>query len=171
LVLAVTVHIPLPWWEGLGEGDILTPISFQGTMTGLLNKIKVVWKQCHIVSEVKCFKENQIKENAFNMKNRGTRIVPLKQVVGSVGRYHDFDRKFRLKHHISLDRFERMKDLMQGGVSLPPVKLYQIKNEYYVLDGNHRVSAAKKLGYKHIEARIVEFLPSKLQIRKKTQTL
>jgi hypothetical protein len=77
-----------------------------------------------------------------------------------VGRYHDFDKKFRLKHHVSPDKFEHVKSLMQAGVSLPPVKLYQIKDEYYVLDGNHRVSAAKALKHDQIEACIIEFLPS-----------
>ena len=129
-------------------------------MTELLNKLKVLWNQHHEISEAKNFKKHQIKEKAFDAKKRGTRIVPLKQIVGSVGRYHDFDRKFRLKRHISTDRLEHVKELMQGGVSLPPVRLYQIKDEYYVLDGNHRVSAAKKLGYRYIEARIVEFLPA-----------
>jgi hypothetical protein len=132
-------------------------------MTGLLDKIEAAWKQCSNVSEAKCFKETQLKEGAFDMRARGTRIVPLRQIVGSVGRYHDFDRKFRLRRHLSSDRFEHVKDLMQGGVSFPPVKLYQINDEYYVLDGNHRVSAAKELGYQYIEARIVEFLPSKSQ--------
>jgi DNA-binding Lrp family transcriptional regulator len=41
------------------------------------------------------------------------------------------------------------------------VKLYQIKDEFYVLDGNHRIAAAKELGHTEIEATIVEFIPSK----------
>ncbi len=49
---------------------------------------------------------------------------------------------------------------MKGGVTLPPIKLYQIKDEYYVLDGNHRVAAAKALGRDEIDACIMEFLPS-----------
>ncbi len=129
-------------------------------MAGLFKKIKTVWKQRSKKSEVKSFKENQIKEAAFDMKKRGTQIVPLEQIIGSVGRYHDFDRKFRLRHHLSLDRFEHVKNLMQAGESLPPVKLYQIKDEYYVLDGNHRVAAAKALGHQQIKASIIEFLPS-----------
>jgi DNA-binding Lrp family transcriptional regulator len=40
------------------------------------------------------------------------------------------------------------------------VELFQIKNEYYVSDGNHRISAAKELGHNEILARIVEFVPS-----------
>jgi DNA-binding Lrp family transcriptional regulator len=127
----------------------------------LLKKIQGVWKHRHDVSGIKSFKENQIKEDAFDARERGIRTVPLKQIVGSVGRYHDFDKKFQLWHHLPSDKLERVKHLMQRGVPLPPVKLYQIKDEYYVLDGNHRVAAAKALDYQHIEAQIVEFLPSK----------
>jgi len=50
---------------------------------------------------------------------------------------------------------------MRQGKPLPPVKLYQIKDEYYVLDGNHRVAAAKELGHDEIKAQILEFIPSK----------
>jgi hypothetical protein len=54
-----------------------------------------------------------------------------------------------------------IKDAMRRGKRLPPVKLYQIKDEYYVLDGNHRVSAAKEFGHELIDAYILEFIPSK----------
>jgi hypothetical protein len=38
------------------------------------------------------------------------------------------------------------------------VDLFQIKDEYYVSDDNHRISAAKELGHDEILARIVEFM-------------
>jgi hypothetical protein len=87
--------------------------------------------------------------------------VPVKQIVGSVGRYHDFDNQFRLKQHVPSDRLQNIKKAMQEGKPLPRVKLYKIKDEYYVLDGNHRISAAKEFGYVDIDADIVEFIPSK----------
>ncbi len=129
-------------------------------MSRFLENIKEIWKQRNRVSQAKSFKENQMKEVAFDAKDRGTRMVPLKQIVGSVGRYHDFDKKFRLKHHLSVNRFEHVMGLMKDGVALPSVKLYQIKDEYYVLDGNHRVAAAKEMKLDQIEGCIIEFLPS-----------
>ncbi|MBW2002834.1 MAG: ParB N-terminal domain-containing protein, partial [Deltaproteobacteria bacterium] len=87
--------------------------------------------------------------------------MPVNQIVGSVGRYHDFDNKFRLKQHVPLDRLQNIKKAMREGKPLPRVKLFKIKDEYYVLDGNHRVSAAKEFGYQDIDANIVEFTPSK----------
>ena len=110
---------------------------------------------------VKSFKEDQEKEEAFDHKNRGVCSVLVKQVVGSVGRYHDFDNEFRLMQHMPSDRLQGIKQAMKSGKRLPPVKLYQIKDEYYVLAGNHRIAAAKEIGRHDIDAKIVEFIPSK----------
>jgi hypothetical protein len=110
---------------------------------------------------VKSFREDQQKEEAFDYRVRGVRTVPLERIVGSVGRYHDFDKKFRPKQHFPSERLEKIRAAIQKGKPLPPVDLYQIKDEYYVLDGNHRISAAKELGFSSIDAKIIEFIPSK----------
>jgi len=110
---------------------------------------------------VKSFKEIQKQEAAFDTRDRGIREVPLDRIVGSVGRYHDFDEKFRISPRLPSERLEKIKKLMRQGKSLPPVKLYQIKNEYYALDGNHRIAAANALGHEKIRAHLIEFIPSK----------
>ena len=130
-------------------------------MNRLLNKFRFSLKHRRNLEEIKSFKESQKNEDAFDTVDRGIRAVPVKQIVGSVGRYHDFDNKFRLKQHVPLDRLQNIKKAMQEGKPLPRVKLYKIKDEYYVLDGNHRISAAKEFGYGDIDADIVEFIPSK----------
>ena len=130
-------------------------------MKRLLNKFRFSLKRRRNVEEIKSFKESQKKEDAFDTVDRGIRAVPVKQIVGSVGRYHDFDSKFRLKQHVPSDRLQNIKKAMQEGKALPRVKLFKLKDDYYVLDGNHRVSAAKEFGYQNIDAKIVEFIPSK----------
>jgi len=100
-------------------------------------------------------------EAAYDYRERGFRCVILDQIVGSVGRYNDFDKQFKLKPHLPSERFEQVKKAMLEGKPMPPVKLYQIKDDYYVLDGNHRISAARALGRKDISADIVELIPSK----------
>ena len=110
---------------------------------------------------VKSFKAEQEREEAFAERDLGMKTVPLAQVVGSVGRYRDFDSQFRLKKALPYERLQKIKDMMVQGKAMPPVKLFQIKEAFYVLDGNHRVAAAKELGRDYIDARIVEFLPSK----------
>ena len=110
---------------------------------------------------VKSFKDQQQKEAAFDHRDRGIRSVPLDRIVGSVGRYKDFDGRFRFKPTRPSDRLERIKKAMRQGRALGPVKLFEIKDEFYVLDGNHRIAAAKELGHDEILAHIEEFIPSK----------
>ena len=128
-------------------------------MGSLADLIQKLWRG-NRTSEAKCFRENQECEGAFDHIDRGICSVPLEQIVGSVGRYHDFDSQFKLKEHVPPDRLISVKQAMREGKSLPPVKLYKIKDEYYVLDGNHRIAAAKAFGRSDILAKIVEFIPS-----------
>ncbi|THB73868.1 MAG: transcriptional regulator [Desulfobulbaceae bacterium] len=100
-------------------------------------------------------------EKAYKTIERGNREVPLNQIVGSVGRYHDFDEKFRPRSHGSDEKLERLIKDMSVGKSFPPISLYQIKDNYYILDGHHRFSAAKHLGHDSIRAHILELIPSK----------
>ena len=126
-----------------------------------LKKIKSACRNWSAADEAKSFDQNQKEEGAFESVVRGRQQVALACIKGSVGRYHDFDSRFRPKQHIASERFNSIKQAMRAGHRLPPVKLYQIKDEYYVLDGNHRIAAAKELGHTEIEATIVEFLPSR----------
>jgi len=40
---------------------------------------------------------------------------------------------------------------------LPAVKLYKVGDIYFVLDGNHRVSVARRMGVIYIDAEVIEF--------------
>ena len=133
----------------------------RSTMTGWLTKLLTPLKHRRDSEEVKSFKERQKDEEAFDTVDRGICSVTVNQIVGSVGRYHDFDGKFRLKQHVPSDRLQNVRKAMREGKPLPRIKLFKIKDEYYVLDGNHRVSAAKEFGYQDIDANIIEFVPSK----------
>ena len=130
-------------------------------MVDLIAKFKQAWQRRFQPDVVKSFNENQEEERAYETLERGVQRVPLEQIVGSVGRYQDFDSRFRPKQHLGSERYESIKQALRDGKRLPPVKLYQIKDEYFVLDGNHRIAAAKALGQSDIEASIVEFIPSK----------
>jgi len=111
-------------------------------------------------AHVKSFNEAQEREGAFDMRDLGIKKVPVDRIVGSVGRYRDFDSKFRMKKHHSQERLDSVRKFMQEGKPLPPVRLYQIKEEYYVLDGNHRIAVAKEFGYSEMDAQVIEFFAS-----------
>ncbi len=134
--------------------------SWKSRVARMLNSRATFRKQADTPSEVKSFKDQQKKEAAFDARDRGVRTVPLSRIVGSVGRYQDFDSRFRFKHNMSSERLQWITEAIRQGRSLGPVKLYQIKDDYYVLDGNHRISAAKHLGHDEILAHIFEFIPS-----------
>lgn len=113
-------------------------------------------KETHINS----FNEQQEKEGKVEFIDHGVMTVEIEKIIGSVGKYHDFDSQFRPKKHISSKRFNEIKKAMRSGDPLPPIKLYQIRNDYYVLDGNHRVAASKELGRTDIQAKVIELLSS-----------
>lgn len=107
------------------------------------------------------FENVRQEEEAFTSIDRGISQVPLDKITGSVGRYHDFDAQFKPKSIGSNERLASITKEMKKGRSLPPISLYQIKDDFYILDGHHRFSAAKNLGHTHIKACILELLPSK----------
>jgi nucleotide-binding universal stress UspA family protein len=78
--------------------------------------------------------------------------VPLDAIVGSVGRTHDFTRGFLPKTDADKSRWMGVRMAMTGMMGTPPVDLYRIGDAYFVRDGNHRVSVARQLGAKSIQA-------------------
>lgn len=119
-------------------------------------------KKCHPENDcIQSFDERQETEEAYTSIKRGTQMVPIERIIGSVGRYHDFDSQFKPRGPESDERQDAIVKLMQAGRSLPPISLYQIKDDYFILDGHHRFTAARNLGHTHINACILELLPSK----------
>ena len=110
------------------------------------------------VNHVTSFNEQQAKEEDVQFLDHGIQTIALENIIGSVGKYSDFDSRFRPKKHVSTQRFTEIKQAMRQGKPMPPVKLYQIRDQFYVMDGNHRVAAAKELGWTEITARVVELL-------------
>ncbi len=111
--------------------------------------------------EPRRFDDAREEEQATKIVDRGAGSVPIEQIIGTVGRYRDFDGTFRARNRGGEARFQGIIRAMRDNVSLPPVSLYQIKDDYFILDGHHRVGAARELGRNTIQARIVELLPTK----------
>jgi nucleotide-binding universal stress UspA family protein len=78
--------------------------------------------------------------------------VPLDAIVGSVGRTVDFTREFLPRTDSDKARWVGVKVAMTGLTGTPPVDLYRIGEAYFVRDGNHRVSVARQLGARFIQA-------------------
>lgn len=82
--------------------------------------------------------------------------VPIEQIVGSFGRYHDFDRAFLPIQRRTRDRWLSIDKAHYQDVILPPVELYKVGEVYFVKDGNHRVSVARERGQEFVDAYIIE---------------
>ena len=87
---------------------------------------------------------------------RGVQTVPVDKIVGSVGRYRDFDDAFLPRQDTTSMRWRKINRAFYDDISLPPVHLYKVGDVYFVLDGNHRISVAKEHGVKFIDADVQE---------------
>ena len=98
---------------------------------------------------------------ANNRRPRGTRVVEVDEIIGSVGRWRDFDRSFLSARASVGQRWKRIDRAFQKGEDLPPVELYEIGDAYFVVDGHHRVSVARYHDVPTLEAAVVEFHPKR----------
>jgi hypothetical protein len=95
---------------------------------------------------------------------QGMQDVPLEKIVGSVGRYREFTSRFLPKKSIAQERWSRVYAQATGLTGLPPIELYKVGDLYFVRDGNHRVSVARQMGAKTIEAHVTE-LPTPISLK------
>jgi hypothetical protein len=86
----------------------------------------------------------------------GSRTVPVESIVGSEGRYADFDDEFLPLRGSSEERWRSVYAALRRGEGLPPVSLLKIGDAYFVRDGNHRVSVARWLGVEALDAEVAE---------------
>ena len=94
----------------------------------------------------------------------GVRDVPLDQIVGSVGRYKDFTASFLPRKSGMKERWSRVYALANSLEGPPPIELYKVGEVYFVRDGNHRVSVARQLNAKTIQAHVIE-MPTTIPLR------
>ncbi len=104
-----------------------------------------------------CFDDLRMMPGTMGRIHRDIRTVPVGQVGGSVGRCSEFDRDFMPVRASSEERWKRIDRAFHRGEELPPVSLYKVGGFYFVLDGHHRVSAARYHGVEWIDAHVKEF--------------
>jgi hypothetical protein len=86
----------------------------------------------------------------------GLRQVPVDKIVGSLGRYRDFDRAFLPRQARTRSRWVSIDSAHYEEITLPPVELYKMGDIYFVRDGNHRVSVARERGQVFVDAYVIE---------------
>jgi hypothetical protein len=94
---------------------------------------------------------------------RGIQTVPVKQIVGSLNRYDEFDRAFKPVDDHLAERWQNIDYAFYKAIGLPPILLYKVGEVYFVVDGHHRVSVAREQGQTDIDAEVRE-VSSKVNI-------
>jgi hypothetical protein len=95
---------------------------------------------------------------------RGMRVVPINLIVGSEGRYRDFNKYFLPRAEHLRARWEKVDQARIQDIALPAIQLYEIGGVYFVRDGNHRVSVARSQGMETIDAEVTS-LSSEIAIK------
>lgn len=104
------------------------------------------------------FEEVRARLNVRGQRYIGHQTVLVDHIVGSEGRYSDFDRRFLPRSRAIKRRWANISRAMLNKEYLPPVDLYKIGDIYFVRDGNHRVSAARDQGQEYIDAVVTELV-------------
>ena len=113
----------------------------------------------HAPNRLLSFDDIRREHAANNRLYRGTRVVGVEEIVGSVGRWRDFDRSFLPARTSVGQRWKRIDRAFQRGEDSPPVELYEVGEAYFVVDGHHRVSVARYHDVPTVEATVAEFHP------------
>jgi hypothetical protein len=92
----------------------------------------------------------------------GLREIPVSHITGSVGRWTELGADFlprRGQHNRDGDqRRRRVEAAVRRGMILPAIEVYRVGDEYFVLDGHHRVAVAKATGQLYIDADVTDYL-------------
>jgi hypothetical protein len=87
---------------------------------------------------------------------RGIHPIPLEAIIGSVDRYSEFDQHFLPLQDYLDERWINIRNAQLQGRELPAIQVYKAGEAYFVKDGNHRVSVARRQNQKFIDAEIIE---------------
>jgi hypothetical protein len=94
----------------------------------------------------------------------GFQQIDTNKIIGSVGRFQDFDREFLPLHSNIRNRWQSIDRAFYQDVILPPIEVYKIGEVYFVKDGNHRVSVARERGQRYMDAYVIQIdIPGTLE--------
>ena len=88
-----------------------------------------------------------------NKRYASVQSIPIEKIVGTVSRTDDFDSEFRPRKSHLRDRWVTMFILLQSD-RWAPIVVHKAGDVYYVEDGHHRVSVARSVGMRFIEAEV-----------------
>jgi hypothetical protein len=148
----------------IGYMDIEEQVDYDFTCAvrrSFVHRVRARLRGDSSASRVPSFEKAVRDLGARNKLRLGRRVIAVEKVVGSVGRFRDFDGEFLPTRRSVGERWKWVDRAFHRGVDLPPVELYKIGEGYYVLDGNHRISVARFQGVRWIEAEVTQLYVGK----------
>ncbi len=121
----------------------------------LVQRVVGTFKNCSV--DLIPFEEVRTRLRLTQQYCRGLEDIELAHIRGSVGRYRDFTSAFLPRRDHLRQRWERVNRIVSSQ-DMPPIEVYGVGEAYFVVDGNHRVSAARQEGMKTIAAYVCEFV-------------
>ncbi len=113
------------------------------------------------MSRIKNFEEAVQREGTLNRLPPRLTAIEVRRVVGSVSapKVAALRGDFLDRHSgTTAPRYRSVLTAMRTDVPLPPVEVYALRDEYFVLDGHHRVAAARALDYLYLDAVVHQFV-------------
>ena len=86
----------------------------------------------------------------------GRREIEIQQIVGSVGRAHEFDGCFRPRTRRMRSVLHQIRASSREGLA-GPIRVYQVDQAYFVEDGHKRLSLAIEDGGMYIDADVASY--------------
>ena len=140
--------------EGLNKFQGLRAKAFLQEMMSLLRGQS---------AELLCFDDVRARLRLREQSYRGLQDIPVDKIIGSVGRHKEFTQTFLPKSNETKERWSRVYAKVNTLEGVPPIEVYQVDDVYFVRDGNHRVSVAREIGAKTIQAYVTE-LPTEIDL-------
>ncbi|MFW5981334.1 MAG: hypothetical protein ACOCRU_02030 [bacterium] len=102
----------------------------------------------------KCFIAEYENNDLISRSYQGVKAIDIDKIVGTVGRCHDNSSWRELKDKV---RFKNIKEAIENMESMPAIQVYQVDDEYYIVDGHHRVMASRDIDRHFIDAEVIEY--------------
>ncbi|NMB24471.1 MAG: ParB N-terminal domain-containing protein [Firmicutes bacterium] len=109
---------------------------------------------------VQSLDQERSKYGTLNHRTVGVTAIELDKIVGSVDRYKDFDQDFEWMYRKPDRRSKNIEEAMARGEILPPIEVFELGDKYFVMDGHHRVRAAKRIGQEFMDANVTKLIPA-----------
>jgi hypothetical protein len=97
-----------------------------------------------------------------NRSYEGTQAVDVELIRGTEGKAAEFDADFHPLKESSRTRWLSVALERLRGHDLPPVDLVFVDGVYYVQDGHHRISVARSMGQRFIDAEVIRMEVNRL---------